>query len=142
MTNWDVVIREFGPVVWHTAYRLLTHEADAADCFQRTFLAAVELDATEPIRNWPAALKRLATARALEQLRTRHRQAARSVALPDEPPADPSTPDPVELVCGRELAAAMRSALAAIDKNQAEMFCLACLEGLPHQEAAAALGIT
>jgi RNA polymerase sigma-70 factor (ECF subfamily) len=142
MTNWDAVIREFGPVVWRTAYRLLTHEPDAADCFQRTFIAAVELEAAEPIRNWPAVLKRLATARALEQLRGRHRRAARSVGLPEEPLADCSAPDPVELACGGELAAALRTALSAIDPVQAEVFCLVCLEGLPHQDAAAALGIT
>src|SRR5688500_10791095 len=106
MTDWDVIVREFGPVVWRTAYRLLTREADAADCFQRTFLAAIELDATEPVRNWSAALKRLATARALEQLRTRYRESRRSAEFPDEPPADPTSPDPAELACGGELAQA------------------------------------
>jgi RNA polymerase sigma-70 factor (ECF subfamily) len=142
MTNWDAVIREFGPVVWHTAYRLLTHEPDAADCFQRTFMAAVELEATEPIRNWPAVLKRLATARALEQLRTRHRHASRSAGLPNEPLADVTAPDPVELACGGELAAALRAALTTIEPLQAEAFCLVCLEGLPHPDAATVLGIT
>jgi RNA polymerase sigma-70 factor (ECF subfamily) len=142
MTNWDAVVRDYGPVVWRTAYRLLAHEADAADCFQRTFLAALELEAAEPIRNWPAVLKRLTSARALEQLRARHRSAARLVGLPEEPPADYSVPDPVQLACGGELAAALRKALSAIDPVQAEVFCLVCLEGLPHPEAAAVLGIT
>ena len=142
MTNWDEVIREFGPVVWHTAYRLLGNEPDAADCFQRTFIAAVELAAAEPVRHWPAVLKRLATARALEQLRGRHRQAARLVGLPAELPADGSVPDPVERACGGELAAALRAALSVIDPVQGEVFCLVCLEGLPHQDAAAVLGIT
>jgi DNA-directed RNA polymerase specialized sigma24 family protein len=78
MADWSEVVRRHGPLVWRTAYRLLSHEADAADCFQRTFLAAVEL---------AAALARLTTARALEQLRKRYREAGRSTTLADDPPA-------------------------------------------------------
>jgi len=33
-----------GPLVWQTAWRLLGHEADAADCFQETFVSAMETD--------------------------------------------------------------------------------------------------
>lgn len=142
MTDWDAVVREFGPVVWRTACRLLTHDADAADCFQRTFVSAVELDAAESVRNWPAALRRLATARALEQLRTRYRESRRAEPLPDDPPADPSSPDPIDLAAGGELAAALRVALSAIDPTQAEVFCLVCLEGMSNSDAAAALGVT
>ena len=142
MTDWDAVVREHGPLVWRTACRLLTHEADAADCFQRTFLAAVELEAAEPIRNWPAALKRLATARALEQLRARYRDAGRLADLPDEPPGDPSALEPVDFAAGGELASALRVALAAIDPVQAELFCLVCLEDLSYSDAAAQLGVT
>jgi RNA polymerase sigma-70 factor (ECF subfamily) len=142
MMNWPELVREYGPVVWRTACRLLGHEADAADCFQRTFLAAVELDAAAPVRNWPAVLKRIATARALDQLRSRHRHTARSAPLPDEPPADPFAFDPSELACGGELAAALRAALPAVDPQQAEVFCLVCLEGFSNRDAAAHLGVT
>jgi RNA polymerase sigma-70 factor (ECF subfamily) len=142
MTDWDAVVREYGPVVWRTACRLLTHEADAADCFQRTFLAAVETTAAEPVRNWAGLLKRLTTARALEQLRARYRDAPRSAALPDELPPDPSAADPLDRVAAGELAAALRVALAAIDPRQAEVFCLVCLEDLSYSDAAEQLGMT
>jgi RNA polymerase sigma-70 factor (ECF subfamily) len=142
MTDWNAIVREFGPAVWRTAYRLLSREADAADCFQRTFLCAVELDAAEPVRNWPALLKRLATARALEQLRTRYRESRRAAEFPDEPPADRGSPDPADLACGGELAAALRQALSAIDAQQAEVFCLVCVEGFTNAEAAVAMGVT
>src|SRR5262245_31934472 len=99
MTDWNAVLREHGPVVWRTACRLLTSEADAADCFQNTFVSAVELAAAEPIRAWSAALKRIATARALELLRARYRS-ARVGALPDTPPADPTAPDPLDTARG------------------------------------------
>lgn len=142
MTDWPEVVREYGPVVWRTAYRLLGNEPDAADCFQNTFLAAVELAAAEVVRHWPAALKRIATTRALDQLRRRHRTAGRLAQLPDQPPADPSAADPADLICGGELAAALRVALAEIDPQQAEVFCLVCLEELSNTDAAAQLGIT
>lgn len=142
MTDWDAVVRDYGPVVWRTACRLLTNEADAADCFQRTFVSAVELEATQPIRNWPAALKRIATARALEQLRGRYRELRRAGAFPDDPPADPSLPDPIDLAAGGELAAALRVALSVIEPAQAEVFCLVCLEELSYPDAAAVLGVT
>jgi len=77
MTDWSQIVAGHGTLVWRTARRLLMHEADAADCFQRTFLAAVELNEWEEIRHWPALLRRLATARALEQLRERLRQRGR-----------------------------------------------------------------
>jgi RNA polymerase sigma-70 factor (ECF subfamily) len=140
--DWPAVVREYGPVVWRTACRLLGNDADAADCFQNTFLAAVELAAAEPVRDWPAALKRIATTRALDQLRRRHRNTSRLVPLPDQPPADPSTPDPAGLVCGGELAAALRVALTELDNQQAEVFFLVCLEGLSNTDDAAQLGVT
>src|SRR5262245_45525891 len=111
MIDWNAIVREYGPLVWRAAYRLLGQEADAADCFQRTFLAAVEKAGAEPVHNWAGFLKRLTTARALEQLRSRYRAASRSAALPDELPIDPSAADPLDCAAGWELAAALRVAL-------------------------------
>lgn len=50
MTDWSQIVAEHGTLVWRTARRLLTQEADAADCCQRTFLAAVELARREAVR--------------------------------------------------------------------------------------------
>jgi RNA polymerase sigma factor (sigma-70 family) len=71
MTDWSQIVEQHGPQVWRTAQRLLRHEADAADCFQRTFIAALEISRKQTVRHWPALLRRIATARALEQLRQR-----------------------------------------------------------------------
>jgi RNA polymerase sigma factor (sigma-70 family) len=139
MTDWPRVVADHGPAVWRTAFRLLNRHADAADCFQRTFLAAVELDAAERIRHWPAALARLATARALDQLRARYR-AERGAWLDADPPG-PAL-DPFDAAATGELAEALRAALAAIDPAQAELFCLVALEGWSNRDAAAYLGIT
>jgi len=137
MTDWPTIVRDHGPLVWRTAYRLLGHDADAADCFQRTFLAAVEL--RDPVRHWPAVLVRLATARALEQLRSRYR-ANRTAALDADPPG-PSA-DPLDAAAAGELADRLRDALADIDPRQAEVFCLVCLDGWANTETAGQLGLT
>jgi RNA polymerase sigma-70 factor (ECF subfamily) len=68
MTDWSQIVEEHGPLVWRTAQRLLRHEADTADCFQRTFISAVEVSQREAVHSWPALLRRLATARALDNV--------------------------------------------------------------------------
>lgn len=140
MIDWPTTIRDHGPLVWRTAYRLLNDHADASDCFQRTFLAAVELAERENIRHWPGVLKRLATARALEMLRTRYRQRA-TEPLPDVA-ADRRLPDPFDTATHGELADSLRVALADLDPTLASVFCLVCLEGLSYGDAAVQLGVT
>jgi RNA polymerase sigma-70 factor (ECF subfamily) len=140
MPDWPAIVLEFGPLVWRTAYRLLGNDADVADCFQRTFLSAVEM--TEPVRNWPGLLRRLATVRALEQLRQRRRTADRFAPLGNTPPADPGVRDPLDQAGAEELAGRLKAALAEIDPVQAEVFCLICLEELSYRDAADQLGLT
>jgi RNA polymerase sigma-70 factor (ECF subfamily) len=137
MTDWPALVREHGPRLWAVAYRLVTHEADAADCVQRAFLDAVELRG--PVRSWPAVLVRLTTARALDCLRRRYRRADRSEPLDFDPAGGA---DPLDLAAGGELAAALRRALADIDPVQAELFCLVGLDGWSNADAAAHLGVT
>src|SRR5437588_8470688 len=142
MPDWSATVREFGPLVWRTAYRLLGNHADAADCFQRAFVSAVEVAAAGRVRNWPGLLRRLATARALEQLRQRRRAADRFAPLGDAPPPDPAAADPFDLAAAGELADRLRAALAALAPTQAEVFCLVCLDDLSYRDAADHLGIT
>src|SRR5947208_1127290 len=109
--DWPAIVKDHGPLVWRTAYRLLNDHADAADCAQRAFLAAAT--APGPVRSWPGLLVRLTTARALEQLRTRYRTAGRSDPLPDLPTVDPRAADPLAAAAAGELADRLREALAA-----------------------------
>ena len=135
MTDWSALIRDHGPLVWRTVYRLLTHDADAADCFQQTFHAAVELERCKSVRYWPAALKRIATARALDRLRERYRTTKRFGELPTDQP-DGRVPETIDLAAGGELSERIRIALTEIDPRQAEAFCLVALEGHSYDEAA------
>jgi RNA polymerase sigma factor (sigma-70 family) len=141
MTDWPALLRDHGPLVWRTAYRLLGREADAADCYQQTFLAAVELERHEPIRHWPATLKRIAAARALDRLRERYRQSTRSGDLPADQ-ADVRMADPVDLAQAGELAVRLRIALTEIDPRQAEAFCLIALDGHSYDDAAVAMTVS
>jgi RNA polymerase sigma factor (sigma-70 family) len=146
MTDWSQIIAEYGPLVWRTAQRLLRHEADAADCFQRTFISAVELSEREAVRHWPALLRRLATARALEQLRQRSserkRFAASEIGVGIDGRTDRRNPLPELAVQSDELAELLREALTKIEARQAEVFCLVCLDECSYAEAAEQLAIS
>ncbi len=70
MTDWEVIVGQHVEIVRRTVYRLVGNHADAWDCVQETFLEAVRIDRREPVRDWPALLRHLATARALDLLRS------------------------------------------------------------------------
>jgi RNA polymerase sigma-70 factor (ECF subfamily) len=142
MMNWPEIMREHGPLVWRVVYRLLNHEADAADCFQRTFISALELSRKEAIQHWPALMRRLATTRALELLRQRCRNQKRFQPLDPDQAIRASTLEPGHLAAANELAEHLRMALADLDGRQAEVFCMACLEGCTYEEVAKELGVT
>ncbi len=140
--DWSQIVEQHGPMVWRIARRLLNHESDAADCFQRTFVSALELSRREPIGNWGPLLNRLAHARALDRLRQRQRETKRQIVMPEEGTADARAANPLAVAGARELAEHLRRALAELDPRQAEVFCLASLEGLSYDEIAVQLQIT
>jgi RNA polymerase sigma-70 factor (ECF subfamily) len=140
MTDWAEVMRLHGPLVWRTVARLLSHPADADDCFQQCFLAAVELDRRTIVRHWPAVLKRIATARALDRLRERYRHAERVTGPADDLPD--GTAGALAMAADAELAESLRRALTRMDPRQAEAFALVAVEGLSYAETADALGTT
>jgi len=142
MTDWSQIVQQHGPLVWRTVCRLLQHEADAADCFQRTFISALEMERTEEIRNWPGLLTRLAIARALERRRQRQRESSRLTTIPEDCVVDRKVIKPGQAAEAAELAEHLRNALAELDERQAGVFCLACLNGLSYQQIAEQLGIT
>ena len=142
MTDWEHVVRMHGPLVWQTAWRLLGHESDAADCFQETFVSAMETARTQQVRDWPAFLIKLATARSIDRLRRRGREHKRLEACPEFDNVASRQASAAEIAEQRELAHRLRRALAQLPDQQAEVFCLAALEALPHADIAAQLGIT
>lgn len=141
MIDWDELIHREGTAVWRTAYRLVRNQADADECFQETFLAALELSNRQPVHNWPALLQRLATRRAIDRIRKRLRRRRleefADLALAEAVQTDPSQPAQTA-----ELTGALRWALAQIPTRQADVFCLHELEDWSYQQIADQLGIT
>src|SRR5688572_9858946 len=139
MIDWEAIVREHRPAVWRTAYRLLGNRADADECFQETFLAALEASRRGPVRNWRGLLQRVAAARSVDRLRDRYRRGS------PEPVADwgalhGALPTPVQTAEDAELSDRLREALSLVPLQQAEVFCLVCLEGWSYAEAAEHLG--
>ena len=141
MTNWAEIVRRHRGVVWQTAFRLLGNRADAADCFQETFLAALELSRRQRVRNWPALLRRLCTCRALDELRRRLRVAGRREDPGDWSAVASLNPGPVQQAQAAELSAQLREALTDLPERQAEVFCLRFVSDLSYREIARQLGL-
>lgn len=141
MTNWAEIVHRHRGVVWQTAFRLLGNRDDAADCFQETFLAALELSRRQRVRNWPALLRRLCTCRALDELRRRLRLAARRDEPGDWSDVVGENPGPVQQAQAAELSERLREALADLPERQAEVFCLRFVSDLSYREIARALGL-
>jgi RNA polymerase sigma-70 factor (ECF subfamily) len=142
--DWQIIIEKHGSAVWQTAYRLLGNGTDATDCFQDTFVCALELSQRQRIRNFHALLTQLATTRAIDQLRRRFRHSHLCAAdAPADWDAVPSTnPGPVKLAQQQELAARLRESLTQLPPQEAQVFCLRYLNDMSYRQIAKALGIS
>lgn len=123
MIDWDNLLRRESAAVWRTVYRIVRHQADAEECFQETFLAALEFANRQRVENWPGLLQRLATARGVDRLRKRLRRLRRE-EVAELALAESSEPGPSYNAELAELSAALRWALAQLPARQAEVFCL------------------
>jgi RNA polymerase sigma-70 factor (ECF subfamily) len=141
MIDWDEIVRREGSAVWRTAYRLLRNRADADECYQETFLAALEVCNRQPVRNWPALLQRLATNRAIDRVRKRLRRRVNDGIAESELVSSVDA-DPSQVAEAAELANAMRWAIAQLPKRQAEIFSLHELSDWSYPQIADQLGIT
>jgi len=141
MTDWQSIVQEYRNLVWQTAYRVLGNETDAADCFQEAFISALQVARREQVRNWAALLRRLAITRALDRLRQRRRQAAHFETMPEGVSIPGSDPEPFQRAEAVELSDRLRSVLAHLPEQQAQVFCLRFLENQSYREIAKQLGI-
>jgi RNA polymerase sigma-70 factor (ECF subfamily) len=142
MTDWEAVIGQHVGIVQRTVHRLVENDADAWDCIQDTFLEAVKIDRRESIRNWSALLRHVATAKALDLLRRRFRQRARSSADADPAEAVSREPNPTGHAEASELADRLRVAVGQLPSRQAQVFCLTCFEQMSSEEVAQRLGVS
>ena len=136
MTDWNRIVRDHGPMVFGTAWRILGHVADTEDVVQEVFLHAHQYQQTRTVRHWPALLRRLAACRALDRLRQR-----RSTVSLDGFDVFATTDAPDELAVRNELAVRLRDALAHLPEREATVFCLRYFEDLSYDKIAEMLGI-
>ncbi len=140
MDDWPAIVTQYGPLVWKTAYRLLAHQADTADCFQDTFLCALEVTRRQEVRNWAGLLQRLATSRGLDALRRRIRRETHLAEPADLTVLCGSDPTPPEKAQAVELGEQLRRALSHLPGPQAEAFCLRHLSEMSYEQVASQMG--
>jgi RNA polymerase sigma-70 factor (ECF subfamily) len=145
--DWASIVHEHGDTVWRLARRLLHDEADAAECFQETFVAAITGNrrtgiTNQPVGNRPGLLRKICAARAIDLIRRRIRDRRRTASLDAAAAIAAPTASPADLATSSELADRLRLALAALPARQAEVFTLAVIEALPHAEVATICGIS
>jgi RNA polymerase sigma-70 factor (ECF subfamily) len=138
--DWQAIVGDYGSLVWQTAYRLLGNHTDTADCFQETFLAALEVSRRQPVRNLPGLLVRLATTRAIDRLRQRGRQDRYQTSAYDcEPIAEGA--DPLSTVETHEITGQLREAIGRLPPQEARVFCLRYLNEMSYGQIARELDI-
>ena len=142
MSEWEDIVNKYGSLVWHTVYRLLGDDAEAADCYQEAFLSAVEFSKSQRVRNCSALLTRLATSKAIDRLRIRFRRSERNMNPANLTVLPSSTPGPARQVQNWELAAELRKAISQLPRHEAEVFCLRHLNDLSYRQIGRELGIT
>lgn len=132
MTELHQQLVECADDVWRIAYRLLNNDEDARECYQQSFLDALRLDASS-VRDWRSMLCKIATRRAMDQLRRRYRDQARLLRIDSEPV---QTLPPDARLIDRELCEEVRNVLSTLPSNQAEAFWLRHIEQLSQSEVA------
>jgi RNA polymerase sigma-70 factor (ECF subfamily) len=137
VTDWDRIVRDHGPVVFATAWRILGHAADTEDVVQEVFLQAHQMQQEQEVRCWEALLRRLAACRALDRLRQRKANVSiEGLALAS------TNDDPEALAMERELSARLRQAVSQLPRREATVFCLRYFDDLSYEEIAETLQIS
>ncbi|MHC4746463.1 MAG: RNA polymerase sigma factor [Planctomycetota bacterium] len=140
--DWQLIVDKHGQSVWQTAYRLLGTHSDSADCFQETFICALEVAKRQRVWNFSALLVSLATSRAIDRLRQRFRDSKFREEAVDLVFVPNKGPGPVEQLQVQELAGWLRRSLAQLRPQEAQVFCLRFLNGMSYRRIAKEVGIT
>lgn len=130
------LLRRHGPMVWGICQRLVSHQQDAEDCFQATFLVlcrkANSIGRSKLLANWLFGVARRAALNAQARRGRRARHETACAELPDVPGASTVPWDDTLSVLDDEL--------ARLPNRYRLPLILCCLEGMTHAQAGASLG--
>ncbi len=140
--DWQIIIEKHGAIVWMTAYRLLGNYTDTSDCFQETFISALNVCKRQKVKNFPALLARLATTRAIDMLRVRLRMESNNSIDEYNPDTPENNHDPAKCVQKQELATQLQKAIVQLPLQEAQVFCMRCLNDMSYRQIASELNIT
>jgi RNA polymerase sigma-70 factor (ECF subfamily) len=138
--DWESIVRTHAPVAFDAGWRLLGHAADTEDVVQEALLDAFRMHAAEPVNNWGALLRHLATRRAIDRLRKR--RAAAVVPLATFEATAPESEQPESVAAEQELADRLRLAIAELPDRQASVFSLYYFGEMANSEIARTLAIS
>lgn len=140
-TPLESIYREYGDLVFRTAFRVAGSAADAEDVLQTVFLRLASPGKSERLGAEPRGyLQRAAVNGALDLVRSR---ASKAGTVPIEGREDDFiAPEPLPDAAydARQLRGRLRRALACLAPRPAEVFVLRAVEGLPNREVARLLG--
>ena len=142
LPDWESIVRTHGPMAFDTAWRLLGHAADTEDVVQEALLDAFRLHGREPVGNWGALLRHLATRRAIDRLRKRRLTAPLPPKPPSFEPAAPKSQQPESAAVERELADRLRQAMTQLSDREGGVFSLRYFGEMANADIAETLGIS
>jgi RNA polymerase sigma-70 factor, ECF subfamily len=138
--DWESIVRTYAPLAFDAAWRLLGHAADTEDVVQEALLDAFRLRAGQPVGNWGALVRHLATRRAIDRLRKRRTASLLPLETFDVPA--PESEQPESVAAERELADRLRWAIAELSDREASVFSLRYFGEMANSEIARTLGIS
>ncbi len=138
--NWPQILSAHGPAVWRILLCLVGHHADARDCYQTVFLEAFQYSSKETIEDWDKLLQRIARTRGIDAIRKRYRAAGRIDATADPGTSVSRMPAPEDEAVAAELADQLRTGLALLPPQQAEVFVMRFVEHLSYDQIAERTG--
>jgi RNA polymerase sigma factor (sigma-70 family) len=123
---WNELVDRFSPLLWRIARGTRLNHADAADAVQATWLRLVEhLDRVREPSAVPGWLVTTCHREALRVIRTSARCFPKDptdpTALPEHRMDQARTPDPVEVVLGKEAAQILRAAVDELPDRQRQL---------------------